>query len=216
LERYFASSLKATAEVDWDDAASREAFLTAIIHDGERVLEFARERRSSLVEGSAEDERIVAAVELLTQLLWQDVEPTEDGYRIKEGTAKERVPSVHDPEQRHGRKSHGQSFTGHKGAVAVDTQTQLITAVEALPGNASDGESAAALVAASEVNTGGEVEQVVGDTVPPRREEHGDAGGLGGAGGDCANGASAPGPRALQGGLRHRRAGRAGALSAGA
>ena len=164
LERYCASSLKATAEVDWDHAASREAFLTAIIHDGERALELAREARSSLAEGSAEDQRIVAAAELLTQLLWQDVEPTEAGDRIQQGTANDRVPSVHDPEQRHGRKSHGKTFTGHKGAVAVDTETQLITAVEALPGNASDGETAAALVEASEANTGMEVEQVLGDT----------------------------------------------------
>lgn len=164
LQRYFASSLKATAEVDWDDAASREAFLTEIVRDGERVLELAREARSWLAAGSAEDERIVAAAELLTQLLWQDVDPTDRGYRIRQGTAQDRVPSVHDPEQRHGRKSHGTSFTGHKGAVAVDTETQLITAVEALPGNASDGESAAALVEASETNTGCKVAQVVGDT----------------------------------------------------
>jgi len=164
LERYFASSLKATAEMDWDAAGSREAFLTAIIGDGERVLALAREARGSLIEGSAEDQRIAAAAELLTQLLWQDVEPTEDGYRIQQGTASDRVPSVHDPEQRHGRKSHGKSFTGHKGAVAVDTETQLITAVDALAGNASDGESAAGLVEASEANTGCEVEQVLGDT----------------------------------------------------
>jgi len=164
LERYFASSLKATAEVDWDDAASREAFLTAIVRDGERVLALAREARSSLAAGSAEDQRIVAAAELLMPLLWPDVEPTEEGYRIKPGTAKDRVPSVHDPEQRHGRKSHGQTFTGHKGAVAVDTTTPLVTAVEALPGTAPEGESAAALVAASEANTGSAVEQVIGDT----------------------------------------------------
>jgi len=164
LGRYFASSLKATAEVDWDEAASRERFLTAIIQEGERVLALAREARASLAAGSAEDQQIVAAAELLTQLLWQDVEPTEEGYRIRQGTAQDRVPSVHDPEQRHGRKSHGQTFTGHKGAVAVDTETQLITAVEALPGNASEGESAATLVAASEGNTGSEVQQVIGDT----------------------------------------------------
>ena len=164
LGRYFASSLKATAEVDWDDAASREAFLTALIQDGKRVPALAREARSALVEASAEDQRVVAAAELLTQLLWQDVEPTEAGYRIRQGTAPDRVPSAHDPEQRHGRKSHGQTFTGHKGAVVVDTETQLITAVETLPGNASEGESAAALVEASEANTGSAVEQVIGDT----------------------------------------------------
>jgi hypothetical protein len=155
----------------------------------------------------------VEASELLRVLLHQDVEPTDGGYRIRQGTAKDRVPSVHDPEQRHGRKSHGQTFTGHKGAVAVDTETQLITAVEALPGNASDGATAGALVEGSEANTGAGVEQVIGDMVPPRREEHGDAGGVGGVGGDRADGASAPGPRAVQGGLRDRRAGGAGALS---
>jgi len=164
LGRYCGSSLKATAEVDWDDAASREAFLTVIIQDGERALALAREARSALEAESAEDERIVAAAELLTQLLWQDVEPTEQGYRIRQGTAKDRVPSVHDPDQRHGRKSHGQTFTGHKGAVAVDVESQLVTAVDVLAGNASDGQSAAELVAASEANTGGEAEQVVGDT----------------------------------------------------
>ena len=164
LERYFAPSLKATAEVDWDDAASREAFLTEIVRDGERVLALAREARSSLAAGSAEDARIMTAAELLTQLLWQDIAPMEEGYRIRPGTARDRVPSVHDPEQRHGRKSHGQTFTGHKGAVAVDTATQLITAVASLAGNAAEGDNAAELVEASEANTGCEVEQVIGDT----------------------------------------------------
>ena len=38
FERYFGSSLKGSAEVDWDDAESQEAFLTELIADGERVL----------------------------------------------------------------------------------------------------------------------------------------------------------------------------------
>ena len=164
LGRYFGSSLKASAAVDWDDPASRSAFLTAIIGEGARALELAREARSRLVEGSAEDARIVAAAVLLTQLLWQDVEPSDEGYRIRQGTAPDRVPSVEDPEQRHGRKSRGKTFTGHKGGIAVDPETQLITATEVLPGNAADGESAARLVEASEANTGSEVEQVIGDT----------------------------------------------------
>jgi len=104
------------------------------------------------------------AAELLTQLLWQDVEPTERGYAIKPGTATDRVPSVEDPEQRHGHKSHGRSFTGHKGGIAVDPETQLITAVTVEPGNAHDGEGAADLVEQAEANTGSEVDQVIGDT----------------------------------------------------
>jgi transposase len=164
FSRYFASSLKGTASIDWDDKSAREALLTEIIGDGERALGLAREARRELEEGSAEDRAIGSAAELLTQLLWQDVEPTDRGYRLQRGTTKDRVPSVHDPEQRHGHKSHGRSFTGHKASVAVDTESQLITAVDVIAGNESDGESAAALVEASEANTGSEVEQVIGDT----------------------------------------------------
>ncbi|MGD8240750.1 MAG: transposase, partial [Armatimonadota bacterium] len=164
LGRYFASSVKATTDMDWEDAASREAFLTEIIEDGKRVLELARQLRSRQQAGSEADERIVAASELLRQLLWQDVEPTDRGYRIRKGTAKDRIPSVHDPEQRHGHKSHGKSFTGHKASVATDVDTQLATAVDVLAGNEPEGETAADLVEASEQNTGSDVEQVIGDT----------------------------------------------------
>ena len=38
--------------------------------------------------------------------------------------------SVHDPEMRHGHKSSRRRFDGHKAAIVVDTDTQLITAVE--------------------------------------------------------------------------------------
>jgi len=164
LGRYFGSSIKASREVDWADESSRQEFLTELIADGERVLELAREARSELAAGSDADERVKTAAELLTQLLWQDVEPTERGHKIRRGTAKDRVPSVEDPEQRHGHKSHNRSFTGHKAAVAVDVESQLITAVEVIPGNQPDGESAKALVEAGEANAEVEVEQVIGDT----------------------------------------------------
>jgi len=102
-------------------------------------LALAREVRSGLEEGSGEDEQIVKAAELLSQLLWQDVEPRERGYGIRQGTGRDRIPSVEDPEQRHGHKSHGASFTGYKAPVVA--------------GNEAEGESAAELV-----------EQVIADT----------------------------------------------------
>ncbi len=42
---------------------------------------------------------------------------------------------------------------GWKAALGVDTESQLITAVEVVAGNAADGECAAALVEQSEQNT---------------------------------------------------------------
>ena len=46
------------------------------------------------------------------------------------------MPSVHDPEMRHGHQSSRRRFNGHKAAIVVDTDSQLIAAVDVLPGNA--------------------------------------------------------------------------------
>ena len=71
--------------------------------------------------------------------------------------------SVHDPEMRHGHKSSSRRFDGHKAAIVVDTDSQLITAVEVLPGNAPDNLGALELVEASEANTGVPVAEAMGD-----------------------------------------------------
>ena len=71
--------------------------------------------------------------------------------------------SVHDPEMRHGHKSSRRRFDGHKAAIVVDTDTQLITAVEVLPGNAPDNLGALELVERSEATTGVPVEEALGD-----------------------------------------------------
>jgi hypothetical protein len=64
---------------------------------------------------------------------------------------------------RHGRKSSSKRFDGHKAAIAVDAESQLITAVDVLAGNAADSEQALELTTASERNTGLEVEETMGD-----------------------------------------------------
>ncbi len=67
------------------------------------------------------------------RLIAQDVEEKPGGgFQVKSGTAKDRVLSVHDPEMRHGRKSASKRFNGHKAAVAVEMESQLITGVEVL------------------------------------------------------------------------------------
>ena len=71
--------------------------------------------------------------------------------------------SVHDPEMRHGHKSSSRRFDGHKAAIVADTDSQLITAVEVLPGNAPDNLGALELVEASEANTGVPVAEAMGD-----------------------------------------------------
>ena len=71
--------------------------------------------------------------------------------------------SVHDPQMRHGHKSSRRRLDGHKGAIVVDTDSQLITEVEVLPGNAPDNLGALELVERSEASTGAPVEEALGD-----------------------------------------------------
>ena len=162
-ERYLGSSVKGEAAIDWSDRQARAALLAGIAADADRLLELSRQAQGELAEDSDERQRIVAAAELLGQLLLQDVERTDDGVSLKDGVSRDRMMSVHDPEMRHGHKSSSRRFDGHKAAIVVDTDSQLITAVEVLPGNAPDNLGALELVEQSEANTGVPVEEAMGD-----------------------------------------------------
>lgn len=171
--RYFGSSIKGEADIDWDDEEARRAFLASIVADADRLLAIARERLNAVPEGSEQEQQIRAAAELLTQLLAQDIErelaeeDEEDegpgGLRLKRGVAKDRIVSAHDPEMRHGHKSHSNRFEGHKLSIAVEPESQLITGLDVLPGNAPDSEGALELVEQSEANAGLRVEETVAD-----------------------------------------------------
>ena len=161
--RYLAASIKGEADVDWDDPEARNEFLKGIVTDADRLLGVADEALACLADGEAGREPLERAVELMRQLIGQDVERHEGRVTLKEGVARDRVVSVHDPEMRHGRKSRSKRFDGHKAAIAVDAESQLITAVDVLAGNAADNEQALELVKDSEQNTGLEVEETIGD-----------------------------------------------------
>jgi transposase len=161
LSRYFGSSLKGEAALDWDDKKQREQLLTAIVQDARRLLGLAEQAQAAHPEQA---ETIAAAAALLQRLIAQDVEEKpEGGCQIKQGREKDRVVSVPDPEMRHGRKSASRRFNGHKAAVAVDLESQLIGAVEVLAGNAGDQEKALELVHQTERVMEAEVEERVGD-----------------------------------------------------
>ncbi len=161
--RYLGSSIKGESAIDWSDRRERRRLLATIVADADRLLEAARQAQEALAEGSPERQGIVAAAELLGQLLLQDVERTGEGIDLKDGVSRDRMVSVHDPEMRHGHKSSRRRFDGHKAAIVVDTDSQLITAVDVLPGNAPDNLGALELVERSEANTGVPVEETLAD-----------------------------------------------------
>ena len=173
-QRYLGSSIKGEATIDWSDRKARRKLLGEIVAEADRLLELARQAWVELPEDSVQRQSIVDGAELLGQLLLQDVErksgdadahadAADDGVSIRDGVSKDRMPSVHDPELRHGHKSSRRRFNGHKAAIVVDTDSQLITAVDVLPGNAPDNLGALELVEASEASTGSVVEEAMGD-----------------------------------------------------
>src|SRR6266852_3707898 len=156
-------SFKGQADVDWTDPKARQRFLAEIMADAEQLLELVRGTRSDLTKDSPEDQELVAAAGTLARILAQDIERDENGPSLRQGVAPGRLISVHDPEMRHGRKSSSHRFNGHKAQVAVDTDSQLITAVDVLAGNAADADHALEVVEASETATGCKVVEVIGD-----------------------------------------------------
>jgi transposase len=177
LGRYLGSSLKGESAIDWDEPKQRQALLRQIVADADRLLGVAAETAATFAPESAAAKSLHEAATLLRQVLLQDIERVPPGPndeppsggaperqpRIRQGVARDRMPSVVDSEMRHGHKSAHHRFNGHKAQVAVDTESQLITAVDVLPGNAPDHDQALEMVTLSEELTGLEVEDTVGD-----------------------------------------------------
>jgi transposase len=157
------ASLKGEAEIDWSNAGERRQFLKEIVADADRLLELVRTAREQLEAESPEDVALAEAAGLLARVLVQDIERKADGPSLHDGVAEDRMPSVHDPEMRHGRKSKSKRFDGHKADVAVDTDSQLITAVGILDGNAPDAEQALERIKETEAATGCAVQETIGD-----------------------------------------------------
>jgi hypothetical protein len=180
LAHHLGSSMKGEAGIDWEDEKARQALLSQLVEDAERVLELARRVRGGCAPGSEAEEQLVKASEVLGQVLAQDVERKPEGeVEIHRGTSAERVCSVHDPEMRHGRKSKTTRFDGHKLGVGVDVESQVITAVDVMAGSAKDDEDSLELAQQSQQTTGLEVEAALGDCAygsGPNRQRFEEAG----------------------------------------
>ena len=155
--------MKGDATIDWSDKRARTVLLSLIVADADRLLDFAWQTQEELAKESAERQQIVAAAELLGSYCSRTWSGRRVESGLKDGVSRDRMMSAHDPEMRHGRKSSSRRFDGHKAAIVVDTDSQLITAVEVLPGNAPENLGALELVEQSEANTGVPVEESMGD-----------------------------------------------------
>jgi Transposase DDE domain/Transposase domain (DUF772) len=134
----YASSAK--PQIDWENKAAREALIDSRAKDGYACL--------LLLDGRVIDPDVVQAARLLAAVLAQDLEETPDGVlRIKRGVAHNRLLSTVDPDARHGHKTESHGFDGYKGHVAIDPESELISAATVTAGNAADSTVAGELIA---------------------------------------------------------------------
>jgi hypothetical protein len=155
VERHFrAPSIKGDEVVDWNDKESVNGFLERLLKDCDETVKAARKAKCATDE-----------VALLEKVIDQDVDRTGgDGPTIKKEVAKDRTVSISDPEMRHGRKSSGKTFNGHKGHVAVETTSGIVTAVgDVTAPSEPDGGKVAELIEETERTTGLPVKRALGD-----------------------------------------------------
>jgi Transposase DDE domain/Transposase domain (DUF772) len=126
--------------IDWDDPAAREQLIDSRARDGFAVL--------AVLDGLELDERLGQAATLLATVLGQDLERAEGGvFRIARRVARDRVISTVDPRARHGHKTVARGFDGYKGHIALDPDSEIITAAGVTAGNAGDAGVATDLIA---------------------------------------------------------------------
>jgi transposase len=124
----------------WDDKQAREELVDALTRDAHAVL--------LALNGQALSAEVTMALALLATVVGQDIEAGADGvFRIIRGVAPDRVISTVDPEARHGHKTAARGFDGYKGHIAVDAESEIITATEVTAGNVGDGSAAETLLA---------------------------------------------------------------------
>ncbi|XVU23965.1 IS1182 family transposase [Actinoplanes sp. CA-054009] len=137
--------------VDWDDKTAREELVDSRARDGYAMLTLLAGR-----EGLGEP--VTQAMHLLATVLGQDLETGPDGLlRIARKVATDRVISTVDPQARHGHKSSHRGFDGYKAHIAIDPDSEIITATGVTAGNVGDAQPATELIAElTQLATGGE------------------------------------------------------------
>jgi hypothetical protein len=125
--------------IDWSDRGEREALVDSRARDGHALL--------AALDGRDLPAPVAQAAQLLATVLGQDLAVDAGGvFRIARRVAKDRVISTVDPQARHGHKTAARGFDGYQGHVAVDPDSEIITATTVTPGNAGDASVAADLI----------------------------------------------------------------------
>jgi hypothetical protein len=127
-----APSLKAALDIDWGDPAAQAEAFARLLAEVDRV-----EAWVAAHVPVADAPTVQAALTALRRVLAQDLEPdpTTGQRRIRRGVAADRMPSLGDPEMRHGRKTRTKLFTGYKRHIIKLIDDDLIAGAVVRPAN---------------------------------------------------------------------------------
>ncbi|MEY3021102.1 MAG: hypothetical protein RIS86_298 [Planctomycetota bacterium] len=153
-----ASSVKAMLDVDWREPRARARALSSLLEQFARLQSWLRERFD---EAELARPPLSERLETVRQIIEQDTEPDPEApgkgkaevRRVREGVAKDRLISLSDRDQRHGRKSRTKAIHGYKRHVAVDADVPgLIHAAVVQPANKREHDAASPLIERLEAN----------------------------------------------------------------
>ena len=139
------ASLKAALDIDWGDPAAQADALARLLAEVDRLEQWVATHAPV-----ADAPPVQAALQALRRVLTQDVEPdpTTGHRRIRRGVATDRMPSLGDPEMRHGRKTRTRLFTGYKRHVMKLVDADVIVGAIVRPANEPEHEALALLAPA--------------------------------------------------------------------
>ena len=125
---------------DYEDPEARGALVDALAKDAHAVLVVLDGRELVAV--------VAQAAAVLAAVVGQDLDEDAEGvFGIARRVAKDRVISTVDAQARHGHKTSARGFDGYKGHVAIDPDSELITATAVTAGNIGDAAAAGDLLA---------------------------------------------------------------------
>lgn len=125
---------------DYDDPIARTVLVDDLAKDAKAML--------AVLDGQELQPALAQAGALLATVVGQDLDQDPDGvFTIARRVAKDRVISTVDPQSRHGRKTTARRFDGYKGHIAIDPDTEIITATVVTPANTGDAAAAGDLLA---------------------------------------------------------------------
>lgn len=145
-------------KIDWNNEEEKQKLLESLVNDALSLV--------GHFEGKKElPDDLREACHLLERIAKQDVKIDKDGkVSMINGTAKDRIISVNDPEMRHGHKTSSRNSDGYKAEIITGGElASIIVAVEVDGANTEDGRYMGTLIDEA-TNDGVDIKKIYGDS----------------------------------------------------